>query len=527
MRIPFHQYQRYKMIEIIVNSIRQNDKPYKILEVGANEHKNLERFLHSDEIVYLDLKLSEKLKNDPQYVEGDATNMSFADNSFDIVIALDVLEHITENKRCYFFNELNRVSKHGFIISAPFKGFEVEEAEKRINDFYSTLYDDQIIWHKEHVKNGYPELDNSLNYIKEELNLNYTVIRHGSTYIWEKFMRMELVSGTNPNAYKYWEDVNEYYNNEIFERDFNDKCVRNFIIAFKNKVLVDNIEDKIGKTQKNMTEEYYYKIDDLEKSLYNLIYTLGTMNKVTNYVDKFYFQLFIDDGNGYNEENSFKYEFKLDNRNLCFEKYIDISRFKLIKGIRIDPINEQCYIKINMISLVDKSGRVKIIDKFKTNAEFYVYGKYLFLTIDPQIFVEIDKNVEVKGIKVSYEFINYGFNIDADLIRLLNKSTNRIDESEKQLESSLKKNKDLSDELGICVSEKKEMEQVIIDKDKIIEDKDKIMGYKDKAIEDKDKIIKEKEEKIYYLEKEISKIKNSTIWKMSKLFNRFNNTSKR
>jgi SAM-dependent methyltransferase len=52
-------------------------------------------------------------------VQADARNLPFADSSFDVVICLDVLEHIVEDLVVVF--EIKRVLKHGghFLISVP------------------------------------------------------------------------------------------------------------------------------------------------------------------------------------------------------------------------------------------------------------------------------------------------------------------------------------------------------------------------------------------------------------------------
>lgn len=63
--VSFDQYQRYKNAQLIINSARKKDEIFKILEVGANEHRNLEKFLPLDSIVYLDISLPAELLEDP------------------------------------------------------------------------------------------------------------------------------------------------------------------------------------------------------------------------------------------------------------------------------------------------------------------------------------------------------------------------------------------------------------------------------------------------------------------------------
>lgn len=53
------------------------------------------------------------------FVQADATNLPFEDNSFDEVIALEVIEHIPDWKKA--FDELIRVSNQQVIITIPYK----------------------------------------------------------------------------------------------------------------------------------------------------------------------------------------------------------------------------------------------------------------------------------------------------------------------------------------------------------------------------------------------------------------------
>ena len=42
--IPFDQYQRYKTTSLIIENYKNDSENVSILEIGANEHKNLEKF---------------------------------------------------------------------------------------------------------------------------------------------------------------------------------------------------------------------------------------------------------------------------------------------------------------------------------------------------------------------------------------------------------------------------------------------------------------------------------------------------
>jgi SAM-dependent methyltransferase len=53
------------------------------------------------------------------YVQGDVRQLPFADNSFDVVICLEVLEHLEKEDGENLLKELERVAKRQVILSTP------------------------------------------------------------------------------------------------------------------------------------------------------------------------------------------------------------------------------------------------------------------------------------------------------------------------------------------------------------------------------------------------------------------------
>src|ERR1700756_4853800 len=106
LELPFDQYQRYKIIEEVINVLRNPGQRFKILDVGG--HPGLiNGFLPQDDTFIVD-----KLECDiPNFQKADILDLPFKDGSFDIVISVDVMEHIPVEKRVKFLEELWRVSK--------------------------------------------------------------------------------------------------------------------------------------------------------------------------------------------------------------------------------------------------------------------------------------------------------------------------------------------------------------------------------------------------------------------------------
>ncbi len=266
MKIPFDQYQRYKNASELINVIRENNHDYSILEVGANEHRNLEKFLPFDNITYLDIVVPEYLKNDPSYIQGDATNMPFDDERFDFIIALDVFEHIPQQRRISFLNELERVSKRGFILAAPFNTVGVTSAEERVNTYFKTLYGYNYPWLEEHIENKLPEIEEVIQYFSNN-NQSYYNFSHGSLTIWEKLTSIHFLAAGREVLYDYRFMIDKYYNEELFNFDYLDNGYRNFFIVMKPWQ-----KQKIGQVEKYILDKKKVRVDtNIFRNLDNLI----------------------------------------------------------------------------------------------------------------------------------------------------------------------------------------------------------------------------------------------------------------
>ncbi|OMD55605.1 hypothetical protein BSK51_00130 [Paenibacillus odorifer] len=259
MIVPFDQYQRYKHASELINTVREEGQLFSILEVGANEHKNLEKFLSEDRITYLDIVVPDQLKEDPSYIEGDATNMPIEDNKFDFIIALDVFEHISDPLREAFISELMRVSRHGFILAAPFNTPGVEEAEIRANKYFESLYGMNYQWLEEHRQNGLPDRNN-LTHFLDSKHWPYLNFSHGSLDIWERMIKIHFLAAGRSSLYDYRSTIDDFYNRNIYNVDYCESSYRNFFFVSENEGIIRKAEALINK--RNQQGDYH---DLLEK----------------------------------------------------------------------------------------------------------------------------------------------------------------------------------------------------------------------------------------------------------------------
>lgn len=482
--IPFDQYQRYKIAEIIINLYKDyyKIKQLKILEVGANEHKNLEKFLPSDEIYYLDIDLPDNLINDPKYILGDATNLlDIYDKEYDISIALDVYEHIPNKKRNDFLSELKRVSKYGVIICAPFNKSYVNEAEIRSNEYFKSLTGEDFIWLKEHIDEKLPYLDETNNMI---INLNYSYINfgHGDIYLWEKLMKYHFFVSYYNDIERARELVDNFYNENIFYNDIGDKNYRTFITYSSDDKLLNFINDSL----KNI---FGYK-DSIDDKILFLDYLINESKNTLsikfigdryekNLINKYEMVCYIKDNKNFEFNENYTIRKNIVS-NVVYE-VIAFDSYSGLKEIRIDPINSNCILTdIEIYSLVD--GNRVDIEIIHSNADLKINNMLGFLSCDPQIYLGLD-NKNINNLNVSYKLLDY----DSDNV---SKLINSLSESIKAVEKELEK---LNNEL------------VNFNKENVL---------LNNVISDKNIILSNYEERLRVQENELSAIKNSRGWKI-------------
>lgn len=89
-------------------------------------------------------------------VKGNILKVPFADNSFDYVICVDVLEHLTKEQRARALAEILRVAKKEFFIGVPC-GRQSYQQDKKLEIKYRKIFDRQFSFLQDHLKFGLPE----------------------------------------------------------------------------------------------------------------------------------------------------------------------------------------------------------------------------------------------------------------------------------------------------------------------------------------------------------------------------------
>src|SRR5262245_50534513 len=99
--------------------------PDSVLDVGAGEgfmlellrYKNVGKKLEGIEYMDDAIKLGKKMHPDVTIKKGDIYNLPYKDNTFDLIMCTEVLEHLDDPTRA--LAELKRVTKKYLILSVP------------------------------------------------------------------------------------------------------------------------------------------------------------------------------------------------------------------------------------------------------------------------------------------------------------------------------------------------------------------------------------------------------------------------
>ena len=170
------------------------------------------------------------------YVQGDATQMTFDDNSFDLVVSTDVLEHIPLNLKKAFVEECIRVAKDYVIIAAPFNTEGVDHAEHLTNDFNKKLFKQGQSWLEEHFEFTKPEISLVESVIKKQ-KLEYQLIGTNNLYNWVLATHTNLIEAKHGLGKKKLTENNLTFNEDLLRSgDMSGPFYRHFFVIFKKKL---------------------------------------------------------------------------------------------------------------------------------------------------------------------------------------------------------------------------------------------------------------------------------------------------
>lgn len=122
-----HQF-RQKRFQLFLSKIQSLPKPVSILDIGGTLAFWENMGFSEDGVTITLLNLQQQIVDKPGFlsVVGDATQLPYADQSFDMVFSNSVIEHLyTKQQQQRMASEVQRVGKH-YFIQTPNYWFPIE-----------------------------------------------------------------------------------------------------------------------------------------------------------------------------------------------------------------------------------------------------------------------------------------------------------------------------------------------------------------------------------------------------------------
>ncbi len=241
--VAFDQYQRYGVASRAIEAIRRNGAPLKILEVGSNVHQLLGKLLPNDAIDYLDLEIPEEMRGRANIIVGDATALTLADNSYDVVVALDVYEHIPQHLRAAFLQHTSRVASQLTVIGAPFDESKTVQAEQEASDYWNHLFGHPYRWLAEHAIEGLPNMVWSSQTVSS-MGYHIGTLKHGDIDLWKLLIKAHFAKEYTQSLRPVTASYDGYYNTQLFDKDFSPAhSYREFMFISKQPHIVKTVCD--------------------------------------------------------------------------------------------------------------------------------------------------------------------------------------------------------------------------------------------------------------------------------------------
>jgi SAM-dependent methyltransferase len=140
----------------------------RILEIGSGVI-GVAPFVDKHTVIGIDSRSMKQAiaPHNLQLVQASAMNAPFADNSFDYVLCVDVLEHVPSADRDGLIKEALRITKGTLFIATP-SGVRTAQAERLLYAVLAPLYrafEKDLSFLREHLENGLPEREDLLRVI--------------------------------------------------------------------------------------------------------------------------------------------------------------------------------------------------------------------------------------------------------------------------------------------------------------------------------------------------------------------------
>lgn len=167
----FDQFQRYEVLRLFIETFYPAGR-ISVLDVGglSPDREGRSSWLPLSRVFKgKGLSLDREYCGEKAFIQGDGVQLPFKDSSFDVVAALDVIEHLEGQKRQALVHEMCRVAKSSVVISAPFRDEQIGRTEDALQGQINRLYGLTHQQLKEHKEKGLPDISEITQALRQRL----------------------------------------------------------------------------------------------------------------------------------------------------------------------------------------------------------------------------------------------------------------------------------------------------------------------------------------------------------------------
>jgi len=230
----------------------------------------------------------------------------------------------------------------------------------------------------------------------------------------------------------------------------------------------------------------------------------------------FFAKLYIDSGNGYNEDNSIILEISGDENKLFF----DLREYSTINGLNFVPLNDLAVIRINYIKGRLASTGNSIYFEYNGDADLNQDGSMIFEKQDQKIHVDLSENKKINQLIIDLEYLSLGLEVYK---YLMEREKDIIEQNENKILL-------MNAELDKRINESEFIKTIVLEKESEIEKLQSELSNIELTVQlNLDKLnysqayLEEKDSLIQHLQGEISSIKN-TITEKDHLISELDNS---
>lgn len=227
LSLPFDLFQRYETAARLLRTVGAEsalDVGGLIGDEGGHLATTADFLTEAAEATSSDLRHCDH----PSHVPATAWEQPFESASFDVVLSLDVLEHLPPDRRGDFLTELDRLARSWIVLGGPFRSLEVERAEELLR--MHLMGSHRFL--EEHRRLGLPDLEETLRFFERDRGYTAFVLPNGflPRWTWMQAWTQHLFALREWRAFR---DFNRVYNSRFFERDQEAPAYRRMILVCK------------------------------------------------------------------------------------------------------------------------------------------------------------------------------------------------------------------------------------------------------------------------------------------------------